>query len=270
MADLLYRRPTEGEIPDFFRIPLQSYGMDGSDAEITHERHVNEVERSYGALDGDRWIAGSGAFSMELTLPGGAIVDAAGITMIGVAPTHRRRGILTTMLRQLHDDAVERGEPIAILTASEASIYGRFGYGVAAEAARLRIPATAVRFDPPLHDDGAWLLVDPHDEEATDRFAAIFDAVRRTRTGWLNAVPGSWEQIRDDPDFGRRGRSTLRGVVHLDARGGDPTATPPGGSRYPTPTATGSPRTWPTSRTSSARRRRSRGRSGSSSPTSTW
>ena len=111
-----------------------------------------------------------GAFSFELTLPGGALVPASGITMVGVEPTHRRRGILTEMLRWLHEDAVRRGEPLAILTASEASIYRRFGYGVATEACRLRIPAAAVAFDPPLDDSGSFATVDPH--VGTGDFAA--------------------------------------------------------------------------------------------------
>lgn len=219
MSELVFRTPRPDELAEFLRVPQHSYGMDGSDADAAIGASVNETDRSYGAIDGDQWVAGAGAFSHELTLPGGAIAKAAGITMVGVAPTHRRRGILTEMLRWLHEDAERRGEPLALLTASEASIYPRFGYGVATEAARLRIPAAAVCFDPPLIDDGSWLLVDPHEAQTTDRFEAIFDVVRRTRTGWLKAVKGSSDLTRSDPESERHGRSTLRGVVHLDVTG---------------------------------------------------
>ena len=57
---------------------------------------------------------------------------AAGITWVGVLPSHRRRGVLTELMRQQLDDVHERGEPLAILWASEPPIYGRFGYGIAA------------------------------------------------------------------------------------------------------------------------------------------
>jgi predicted acetyltransferase len=212
-----FRQPRADEIPDFFRVSLQGYGMDASDEEIAHEQLVNEVDRSFGALDDGRWVGSSGAFSFELTLPGGALVPASGITMVGVGPTHRRRGILTTMLRWLHDDAVRRGEPLAILTASEASNYPRFGYGVATEACRLRIPADVVAFDPPLVDSGSFATVDPH--VGTGDFAAIYDRVRRSSPGWLRRRDGEWAQVRDDPPSGRDGRTPLRAVVHRDVLG---------------------------------------------------
>ena len=217
MSPLEFRQPRVEEIPDFFRVSLQGYGMDASDEEIAHEQHVNEFDRSYGALADGRWVGGSGAFSFELTLPGGALVPASGITMVGVDPTHRRRGILTEMLRWLHEDAVRRGEPLAILTASEASIYRRFGYGVASEACRLRIPADAVAFDPPVSGDGSFTTVDPHVD--TSDLAATYDRVRRSSPGWLSRNDGAWAQVRDDPASGREGRTPLRAVVHRDALG---------------------------------------------------
>ena len=217
MPQLEYRQPRAEEIPEFFRVSLQGYGMDASDEEIAHEQLVNEVDRSYGALDDGRWVGSSGAFSFELTLPGGALVPASGITMVGVEPTHRRRGILTEMLRWLHEDAVRHGEPLAILTASEASIYRRFGYGVATEACRLRIPAGAITFDPPFDDSGSFTTVDPHD--GTGDFASIYDRVRRSSPGWLTRGDGEWAQVRDDPTFGRGGHTPLRAVIHRDARG---------------------------------------------------
>ena len=59
MPPLEFRQPRAEEIPDFFRVSLQGYGMDASDEEIAHEQLVNEVDRSYGALDDGRWVGGS-------------------------------------------------------------------------------------------------------------------------------------------------------------------------------------------------------------------
>lgn len=217
MSELEYRSPTPGEVPEFFAVPLHAYGMDATAAEINHEVLVYEDGRSIGAKDGDEWVGGSGAFTLELTVPGGAQVAAAGITMIGVSPTHRRRGILTTMMRHLHDDAVRRGEIMAVLTASEASIYRRFGYGVATESTHLSIPAEAIDFDPPLEGCGGFHMVDPHVDTAD--ISAVYERVCRVRPGWFTMSQAWWAKVSDDPLSGRNGATKLFGVVHVDCDG---------------------------------------------------
>lgn len=217
MSDLEFRRPEPGEIREFLAVSIRSYGSHDGEDRVDWDVLANEPDRSFGALEDGRWIAGSGAFSVELTLPGGATVPAAGISMIGLEPTHRRRGILTAMLRRLHTDADEHREPIAVLTASETSIYRRFGYGIAGEVAHLSIDANAVEFDPPVHDDGSFLMVDPRTAGAT--FAAIHDRSRRNHPGWVALSPGMWDQITKDPEFLQGGRTPLRGVVHHDREG---------------------------------------------------
>ena len=96
---------------------------------------LTEYERSIGAWDGDECVGTAGAFTFRLSVPGGASVPAAGVTMVSVAATHRRRGVLTSMMRRQLDDVRGWGEPLAVLTASEPEIYGRFGYGVGDAAA---------------------------------------------------------------------------------------------------------------------------------------
>ena len=87
-------------------------------------------ERMLAAFDGDAIVGGAGVFPFELTIPGGRL-PCAGVTVVGVLPTHRRQGILGRMMRAQLDDIRERGEPLAALWASEETIYGRFGYGLA-------------------------------------------------------------------------------------------------------------------------------------------
>ena len=217
MADLDYRSPTRDELADFFAVSLHAYGMNATDDEIHHEALVYEQGRSYGAQDNDRWVAGAGAFSLEVTVPGGVQVAAAGITMIGVAPTHRRRGILTTLIRQLHEDAILRGEFLAVLTASEASIYRRFGYGVAAESARLEVPTDAIEYDPPLDTGGSFRLVDPHVD--TTELAELYDRFRRIRVGHFARPDTWWAKVRHDPRSGREHGTQLFAVIHTDEMG---------------------------------------------------
>jgi predicted acetyltransferase len=105
---------------------------------IEHFRQVFEFDRSLAAFDGSRIVGTAGIDSFELTLPGLTRVPAAGVTAVTVAPTHRRRGILTSMMRQQLRDVRERGEPVAMLLASESVIYGRYGYGLATHQVELQ------------------------------------------------------------------------------------------------------------------------------------
>jgi predicted acetyltransferase len=92
---------------------------------------LTELDRSLGVWDGPDCVGTAGAFGFRVTVPGGASVPAAGVTMVGVAATHRRRGVLTSMMRRQLDDIRSRDEPLAVLTASEPAVYGRFGYAAA-------------------------------------------------------------------------------------------------------------------------------------------
>src|SRR5205807_506491 len=74
------------------------------------------------------------SFATPLTVPGGEVAADA-ITNITVSPTHRRRRLLSTMIEADLAAAAERGDPVAILVASEWPIYGRYGFGPAADIA---------------------------------------------------------------------------------------------------------------------------------------
>src|SRR2546423_12328424 len=78
-----------------------------------------ELERMHAAFDGDRIVGGAGAFALRMTVPGGAALPTAGVSGVGVLPTHRRRGIPRSMMRGHLDDIHDRGEPLAALWASE-------------------------------------------------------------------------------------------------------------------------------------------------------
>jgi GNAT superfamily N-acetyltransferase len=115
-----------------------------------------ELERMHTALDGDAIVAG--AFTFRLTVPGG-VLPAAGVTLVGVLPTHRRRGILRAMMRAQLDGVHERGEPLAALWASEETIYGRYGYGLASLSLELDIPRIHAAFRPGVELVGGVRLV---------------------------------------------------------------------------------------------------------------
>ena len=140
-------------------------------------RQMLPFERMHAAFDGDAIVGGAGAFPFELTSRAGA--PCAGVTVVGVLPTHRRRGILDRMMRAQLADIRERGEPIAALWASEETIYGRFGYGLAAQDVMIRASRghAALQPDLPEREVGTTRLVG-HDE-ALRVFPRIYDRVRR-------------------------------------------------------------------------------------------
>lgn len=92
--DITVRSVETGELPQFVRANELAFGSLATDEDVEVERAVSEPARSLAALDGDRIVGTCGAFSLTLTVPGGA-VPLAGVTEVGVLPTHRRRGILT-------------------------------------------------------------------------------------------------------------------------------------------------------------------------------
>ena len=105
-----------------------------------------DVERTYGAFDGESIVGTARSFPSPLTVPGPVELSVAAVTGVTVRASHRRQGLLTRMMRDQLGELSRRGEPVAILIASEAPIYGRFGYGPASENARIEVAADRLRF----------------------------------------------------------------------------------------------------------------------------
>ncbi|GAT84642.1 hypothetical protein STXM2123_5343 [Streptomyces sp. F-3] len=175
-------------------------------------RSVTEFDRSLGMWDGDACVGTAGAFSFRMTVPGGALVPAAGVTMVSVAATHRRRGLLTSMMRRQLDDVRSWGEPLAVLTASEPAIYGRFGYGTATFQLQAEIDTRRAGLSVPDGTDGVRLRY-AAPAEVLDACEAVYARLVPTRPGMLERRAG-WERLRLlDPESGRGGASPLQCVV---------------------------------------------------------
>ena len=173
------------------------------------------LERMHAAFDGDRIVGGAGAFPFELTVPGGQ-VRCGGVTVVGVLPTHRRRGILTAMMRAQLEDIRERGEPIAALWASEEVIYRRFGYGLASLSCEMALPSGYAGLrEPP--DDRASARLAPL-EESKDVFAAIYERARLRTPGMFARTDAWWESrnLPDPPDRRQGGGEKNALVLELD------------------------------------------------------
>jgi predicted acetyltransferase len=171
-----------------------------------------ELERMHVAAEDGEIIGGAGAFSFDFSIPGG-MMPAGGVTVVGVYPTHRRRGVLTEMMRVQLGDVRERGEPIAVLWSSEGPIYGRFGYGMASLQGQMKLERSRSGFAVPYEPVGRIRLIEP-DEVAT-LFPPVWDALRATTPGFFARPPAWWtERIVHDPEQFRGGASKKLFVVH--------------------------------------------------------
>lgn len=168
----------------------QYFALDPTEERMQRFSRNLPIERMHAAFEGGKIVGGAGAFPFEMTVPGG-VVPTAGVTVVGTTPTHRRRGVLRSMMRAQLDDVRERGEPVAALWASEETIYGRFGYGMASIAGEIELPREHASFAKPLHREGAVRFVEA--DEALRLLPPIWNAVRRRIPGMLARSRNWWE-----------------------------------------------------------------------------
>jgi predicted acetyltransferase len=139
------------------------------------------------------------------------------ISDVTVSPTHRRRGLLRAMITEDLQDAVERGLPLAVLTASEGTIYGRFGFGPAVFQQSIVVdtgPGFALRS---ADDEGTVELLEP--AEAWPTMAAVFGRFHERTRGSVDR-PRFYETfLSAEYDYESGPDLKLRVAVHLDATG---------------------------------------------------
>ena len=189
-----------------FLVPLDiAFGEGHTDAEFEDWRHTLEPDRLVAAFDGEIPVAATGAYTFRLTVPGGEVA-AAGVTAVGVEPGHRRQGVLRSLMRQQLDDLRERGEPVAVLWASESAIYQRFGYGLGTLNGSFEIERGRTAWLRPWEPEGRMRLVDQ--AEALTTFPPIYERMRAVTPGALTRTEDWWRWgILHDAEYSRRGAS---------------------------------------------------------------
>jgi len=180
-------------------------------------RKVFEPDRSFGFQVDGRWVSTCGAYTRTLTVPGGSVPVAA-VTVVTVQPSYRRRGLLTEMMKHQLHDVHQRGEPVALLWASESAIYGRFGYGQASPQVRLtgKTKTTAFRSDVDL---GAGSVGEVERDQAIPVIKRLHQSLLPQRVGALNRTDEWWTVRWHDPEAWRHGASAYRFALHYDRRG---------------------------------------------------
>jgi predicted acetyltransferase len=174
-------------------------------------KQLPELDERFAAFDGETIVASSGAYSVAMTTPGGR-VDAAGLTMVAVMSTHRRQGILTSLMHRHLGAARDRKKPVSALWASEGAIYGRFGYGMASLCGDISIEKDRSAFARPLEPAGRMRIVG--EDEALRLFPPIWDRARSAQPGMLSRSEKWWLFRRlYELEWQRKGAGLLQRVV---------------------------------------------------------
>ncbi|MDT5281286.1 MAG: hypothetical protein QOJ20_2481 [Mycobacterium sp.] len=209
------RSATDADWPAISLLDAASFGRFGHPESLDAWRTLMPGDSTVLACDGDDLVGMAHYLDLRLTVPGGAVLPVAGITIVAVAPTHRRRGILRTMYTELHHRTADARYPIAALTASEGGIYGRFGYGPATVVQELSVDRRFTRFRDDAPDPGGVRLVRP--SEHRDDFAGIYERWRARTPGGLVRPQALWDELLADGENVRGGGTELFALLHPDA-----------------------------------------------------
>lgn len=214
-ADIRIRAATEGDWPAIELLDSVAFGYHVADDDRTLGRALMRVEDFVLATDDrDLPIGAAVHLPLEVTVPGGRQLPTRGVSWVSVAPTHRRRGVLRAMFGYLHEQIADTGVQLSALTASEAGIYGRFGYGPATVASDVTLDRRFARFRSDAADPGGVRLIDA--TSAARHLPEIYDRWRRVTPGAQARPKPHWDFTFADPETGRDGGSALFFLLHDD------------------------------------------------------
>jgi predicted acetyltransferase len=213
-APLILRTATDADWPGIRLLDDTSFGVSMHPDSITAWQALTPADAAVVVCDRDDIVGVAVYLDLQLTVPGGAVVRAAGLTGVAVAPTHRRRGLLRAMYTELHGRIVDSGYPVAALTASEGGIYGRFGYGPATIEQELTIDRRFARFHADAPDPGGVRLVRP--AQHRDDLAAVYDRWRQHTPGGQQRPQALWDDLLADHENTRSGGTPWFAFLHPD------------------------------------------------------
>ncbi len=179
---LTYRTAEEDDWWAICHADGRGFGFMYTPDEADRVRPIHDLSRFELAFDGKEIVGIVGVFSLKVTVPGGGQLPMGGLTWVSTAATHRRRGVLTRLMSRSLADVDRRGEPVAMLGASEAAIYERYGFGVATLMRSTTIDRRLAQFRPEFRPKpGSVRFVDG--ERAKAHVAEIWSRYHRGRPG---------------------------------------------------------------------------------------
>ncbi|HEX4984193.1 MAG TPA: GNAT family N-acetyltransferase, partial [Ilumatobacteraceae bacterium] len=179
------RPPAEADVLAMYRADGTAFGSQWKPEDIERTRPTIELDRFRIAVDGHDVVGTAGSFGFEMTVPGGGTLPTGGVTWVSCAVTHRRQGVLRSLMQAIHDDIDARDEPLAALGASEGGIYERFGYGVASLRRGVEIDRRRAQLRSEYQPKpGSVRLV--HPDDAVELFMPRWERARRVRPGEIS------------------------------------------------------------------------------------
>ena len=210
--NIAIRTISPDEFAAWARAETRGFGAHPTDEYVEIARSFAEPDRTFAAFEGDEIVGTATTRTSAITVPGGA-ARLGFVDDVTVLPTHRRRGIMTRLMRAQLRQMWERGEPLGALTASESLIYERFGYGIATWASRWRIERAHSAMKLPPNGGGRLRFIDADD--ARREWHRLHERVRGDRVGMVHYDARYWRATLWDADAQRRGASAFFHVAYM-------------------------------------------------------
>ena len=217
--ELEMRPVTEDELNAFVLAVEAAFGETGTEEQTAAWVKATDPARTLAVFDAGEIVANAGSWQMEMTVPGLVSIPVAGVTAVGVFPTHRRQGLLNRMMDRLLDDCLERNEAVAILTASESIIYGRYGYGWATTLCESEVSTAHGAFVAPPQTGGRMRRVDK--ETVLKVLPGLHERIRRQTNGDISIPIEFFEMLTADFESRRNGFGPMFYAVHEPESGGE-------------------------------------------------
>lgn len=219
----------------WLRADMRGFHSDAPDDRLASMRDAYAYRRTTGVYDDTiddaaTPVATVNSWPGEVSVPGDRLAPAWAISSVTVAPTHRRRGIARALLEAELRTATALGMPLAMLTVSESTLYGRYGFGPATFGSDYRIDTTRVRWSGPAAGGRIQTI---GVERFLEQAPKLYERTRRGEPGQMELWPLRWAEIAgqqgDDPALARRMRAiryddadgVARGFAVYDVHGGD-------------------------------------------------
>jgi predicted acetyltransferase len=212
---ITFRTAEEDDWAALCLVDGRNFGFGYTPEQIDKARAIHDITRFELALDGKELVAIVGAFSLQVTVPGSGRLPMGGLTWVSTSATHRRQGLLTELMARSLADVDRRGEPVAMLGASEAGIYERYGFGVATLLRATSIDRRLTQVRPEFRPKpGSVRFIDG--DKALSHVSEVWSRFHRTRAGEVDRSEALHRFLFDSRATERDGFSPAFYLAHRD------------------------------------------------------
>ena len=219
-----YRPVTEDDLQAVYESQAWTFHSHFDESWMSIAREWFELGDFIGAFDGSDPVGVTERYPFEMTVPGGSVATAC-IRGVTVLPSHRRRGLLTEMMKRQLAAAHESGLSLSALEASESPIYGRFGYGIACEQENWSIERHRSSYREGYSWDGSLKMV--KSGRAREIFPEVYARTAPKRAGVIVQPPSPWwyeifgkEDAKDTNFYVEYRESDVEGCAVYQIKGG--------------------------------------------------